>query len=272
MNEALAYDPQAFKEFEHSGWEAAASHYHDLFGATTSQSAGPLLDAVKAGAGTRLLDLACGPGQVTAAAFRRGAEVVGLDFSVAMVAEARRRYPEIRFQEGNAENMPFEAGSFEGVVCSFGMHHFPHADRAIAEGLRVLAPGGQFAFTIWLEGSELNQVISAAIAAHGDPNVPLPPGPPVFHDPEECKKAFLSGGFVEPVVSELRPVMRYPDARIVLDVIHKSMVRTRALLMGQPGMVRGKVERAIIEGAEKFEKNGEIVMAMPALLAVARKP
>jgi SAM-dependent methyltransferase len=272
MNKAPAYDPQAFKEFEHSGWEAAASHYHDLFGATTSQSAGPLLDAVKAGEGTRLLDLACGPGQVTAAALRRGAEAVGLDFSAAMVAEARRRYPEIRFQEGDAENMPFDAGSFEAVVCSFGMHHFPHADRAIAEARRVLAPGGRFAFTVWLEGSELNKVISAAIAAHGDPNVPLPPGPLEFHDPEGCKKAFLSGGFAEPAVSELQLVMKYPGARTVLDVICKSMVRTRALLEGQPARVRGKVERAILEGAGKFEKNREIVIAMPALMAVARKP
>ena len=62
MNADASFDPQAFKDFEHSGWEKAASHYHDLFGTTTSQSAGPMLDAVKAGEGTRLLDVACGPG------------------------------------------------------------------------------------------------------------------------------------------------------------------------------------------------------------------
>jgi hypothetical protein len=52
----------SFHEFERTGWERAAEFYGDAFGALTSQTAGPMLDAVGATGGTRLLDVACGPG------------------------------------------------------------------------------------------------------------------------------------------------------------------------------------------------------------------
>ena len=65
MGDTPSFDPQAFKDFEHAGWERSAANYHDLFGAITVQAAGPLLDAVDAKAGTRLLDVACGAGQIS---------------------------------------------------------------------------------------------------------------------------------------------------------------------------------------------------------------
>src|SRR5437870_13772019 len=83
----------AFHQFEQVGWERAASHYSDAFGALTIQTADALLDAVAAGAGTRLLDVATGPGFIAAAAAARGATVTGLDFSPAMIAAARARNP-----------------------------------------------------------------------------------------------------------------------------------------------------------------------------------
>ena len=81
---------------------SAAAHYADAFGIVTIQTDDTLLDAVGAASGTRLLDVACGPGFVAAAAARRGAAPIGIDFSAAMIADARRRHPEIRFDEGDA--------------------------------------------------------------------------------------------------------------------------------------------------------------------------
>src|SRR3984893_5601278 len=90
----------AFHDFEHAGWERASEYYGDAFGALTPQTAGALLDAVGASSGTRLLDVATGPGFIAAAAAARGARVLGLDFSPAMIAEARRRHPAVTFREG----------------------------------------------------------------------------------------------------------------------------------------------------------------------------
>src|SRR5467141_2531678 len=85
----MTTDASAFHDFEQAGWQRAAEHYGDAFGALTIQAAESLLDAVNAAAGTRLLDVATGPGVIAAAAAARGARVVGLDFSPAMM-DARR--------------------------------------------------------------------------------------------------------------------------------------------------------------------------------------
>jgi len=82
-----------FHDFERAGWENAAASYELGFGDVTIQSVGPILDAVGAGPGVRLLDVACGPGYVAAAAARRKSSVVGIDFSPAMVALASERNP-----------------------------------------------------------------------------------------------------------------------------------------------------------------------------------
>ena len=80
MNETSTYDPEAFREFERTGWNGAAGEYNDLFGVITAQAVPSLLDAVDARFGTRLLDLACGTGVVSAGALMRGCTVVGVGF------------------------------------------------------------------------------------------------------------------------------------------------------------------------------------------------
>src|SRR5687767_369849 len=139
----------AFRDFEHAGWERAAEHYPDAFGDLTAQAVDPVLDAVGARAGTRLLDVACGPGFVAAAAAARGADATGLDFSPAMIARARRSHPSVAFRDGDAEALPFAPASFDAVVMNFGLLHLAHPDVAIGEARRVLRPGGRYGFTIW---------------------------------------------------------------------------------------------------------------------------
>ena len=106
-------DSHSFREFEHSGWQGIPRQYHQAFGELTTQSIEPLLDAAGVKAGTKVIDIASGPGYVAAAAARRGATVIGVDFSVAMVAEARGRNPEIEFREGDAEQLPLGDRLFE---------------------------------------------------------------------------------------------------------------------------------------------------------------
>ena len=85
------------REFEFAGWQQAAGAYADTFELATQRYADALLDAVAPQPGDALLDNACGTGSVAAAAVKRGAAVVGADFSPAMLAEARRIHPSICF-------------------------------------------------------------------------------------------------------------------------------------------------------------------------------
>jgi len=149
MSGPHTFDPKAWRDFEHAGWQVAASRYHEWLGDVTMQALGPLLDAVGVVHGTRLLDVATGPGYAAAAAAQRGARAVGVDFAAAMVAEATRRFPEVEFRAGDAEALPFPDASFDAVVINFGLLHFAHPERALAEAYRVLLPGGRIGFTVW---------------------------------------------------------------------------------------------------------------------------
>ena len=108
---------QSFGDFELAGWEdeSTAAEYHRLLSLVTTQSVEALLDDAQLSSGHKVLDIATGAGYVAAAAARRGAQPVGLDFSATQVRLAQERYPNIRFEQGDAEALPFDADSFERV-------------------------------------------------------------------------------------------------------------------------------------------------------------
>lgn len=95
--------------------------------------------------GQRILDLAAGTGASSVALARSGAEVVAGDFSPGMIAEGRRRHghvPNVTFVEADAMALPFSDGEFDVVTISFGLRNVNDPKKALAEMLRVTAPGG----------------------------------------------------------------------------------------------------------------------------------
>jgi ubiquinone/menaquinone biosynthesis C-methylase UbiE len=116
-------DPDAFAAFELVGWDANIAGYDQAFGVVARQAVSPILEATRVGSGTRVLDVCCGPGILAAGALARGAEVIGLDFASEAVALARRIVPFGRFQQGNAQALPFTDAFFDAVVCGYGLVH-----------------------------------------------------------------------------------------------------------------------------------------------------
>jgi SAM-dependent methyltransferase len=94
--------------------------------------------------GARVADLGCGSGVFTELLRRRGYQCVGVDISPKLVALGRRKYPGLELIEGDAENLPFESASLDGVLLSGLVHHFPDPRRLASEVNRVLKPGGRF--------------------------------------------------------------------------------------------------------------------------------
>jgi ubiquinone/menaquinone biosynthesis C-methylase UbiE len=255
-----------FREFEHSGWEKLPERYHRAFAGLTSQAIEPLLDAVFVKRGTKLLDVATGPGYVAAAAAARGAQVTGLDFAAAMVAEAAKRYPGVKFQEGDAEKLPFPDASFDAVTMNFGLLHLALPDQALAEACRVLRAGGKFAFTVWAKPEEARgfAIVLGAIQKHGNMNVALPSGPPFFRfsDAEESRRALVQAGFQSPLVKTVPQVWRFKSPQELWDFMLGSTVRTGALLRAQTPPALDAI-RADVIAAAKSE------VPMPAVLASA---
>jgi len=94
--------------------------------------------------GARVADLGCGSGTFTALLARAGYDCVGLDISAKLIAVGQRKYPDIEFLEGDIEQLPFPDTSFDGVLLSGVVHHFPDPARCAAEVFRVLRPHGRF--------------------------------------------------------------------------------------------------------------------------------
>lgn len=273
---STAIHPSAFRDFEQAGWEDVALQYHDAFGALTGQSVAPLLDAVGAGGGVRLLDVASGPGYVAASAAQRGAQVVGVDFSAAMVAAARRRYPDIEFRAGDAEALAFPDQSFDAVVMNYGLLHLGRPERALAEMRRVLRSGGRAGFTVWSRPEETVgfRIVLGAVESHGAINVPLPPGPPFFRfsEPQECHRALLEAGFVDPRVERVPQIWRLPSPDALFEIMSGATVRTAGLLRAQSREALGAIRRAVREASLDYLTGGVIELPMPAVLASAARP
>ena len=101
------------------------------------------VDLAAVGPGSRALDVATGTGDLAIALRRRGAEVVGVDFAESMLVIARRKAPEIRFETGNALDLPYADGEFDAVTVGFGARNFEDLDRGLAELARVTTAGGR---------------------------------------------------------------------------------------------------------------------------------
>jgi SAM-dependent methyltransferase len=129
--------------------------------------------------GERVLDVACGTGNAALIAAAAGARVTGLDSAARLVEVARRRAAaagtDAEFVVGDALELPFESGTFDAVVSVFGVIFAPDPDRAVAEMLRVLAPGGRVVLAAWRPEGAVHRmvgVLGRGLVAAGGPERP----------------------------------------------------------------------------------------------------
>jgi SAM-dependent methyltransferase len=133
-----------------AAYDTVAADYADLL--ATGLDAKPLdramlaafAELVLADGGAPVADLGCGPGRVAAHLHTLGVDAFGIDLSPAMVAEARRRHPGLRFEEGSLAALDLADGAVGGIVAWYSIIHTPpaHLPAVLAEFHRVLAPGG----------------------------------------------------------------------------------------------------------------------------------
>jgi SAM-dependent methyltransferase len=242
----------------------------------TSQAIEPLLDAVRLKKGMSFLDIASGPGYVSAAAAKRGATVLGVDFSAAMVEHARQLNAGVEFREGDAEKLPVGNNLFDAAVMNFGILHLGQPEVALIEALRILRGGGRFAFSVWAKPEETIGfgIVLRAVELHGEPRVELPEGPPFFRysDPEECTRGLLVAGFESPAVTKVAQVWRLPGGDGLFNAMKNSTVRTAGLLRAQKPTVLSKIRDELNAALVKYTKGDVVELPMPAWIAAGVKP
>jgi demethylmenaquinone methyltransferase/2-methoxy-6-polyprenyl-1,4-benzoquinol methylase len=99
--------------------------------------------AVASKSGQVILDLAAGTGSSSIAFLKPGVKVIATDFSEGMLAEGRKRHPELDFQFADATKLPFKNQTVDAVTISFGLRNVVDVDLALSEMFRVLKPGGR---------------------------------------------------------------------------------------------------------------------------------
>lgn len=147
--------------------------------------------------GMKVLDVACGTGNLALIAARSGAEVSGSDIATNLIHQARTRADNarlsIKFEEGDAEALPYADASFDVVVSMFGVMFAPRPKIAAAELLRVCKPGGMIALANWVPDGFIGKMF-VSVAKH------VPPAPGVPHPLEwgvesNVRERFGSGIF-----------------------------------------------------------------------------
>jgi ubiquinone/menaquinone biosynthesis C-methylase UbiE len=266
----VEFDPDAVRAFEHAGWQQVAGEYDATFARASAPFVEVLLDAVGAAAGMRVLDVCCGTGVVAGSAAARGAVVTGVDFSTAMLAEARLGYPQLRFDEGDAEALSYPARRFDVVVANFGMHHIPRPEKALAEVLRVLRPGGRVAFTTWAAPDEnvAWRLLFEAIGAHGDMQAAnAPPSGGNLGTSEAALRLLQETGFADcrAVLASREWVVREP--REIIVALERGTARTAALIAAQPAQARPAIEAAFAAAAAPYRRAEGFAVPIVAILA-----
>jgi SAM-dependent methyltransferase len=270
-------DPDAFDTFEAEGWEEKAAAYERFFGVITGQVVEPLLAAASVGPGTRVLDVATGPGWVAAQAAERGASVVGVDVAEAMIARAHSAYPGLEFRRADAHELPFADAAFDAVVGNLAIMHLSRPERAMAEFVRVLRPGGWLALTAWahpLQHRLAGVFLDAVAQARATPPADLPPGPDFFRfsDDDEFAAALRQQGLASPAVTGITFVVRFANAAELWDGMLASTVRVAALITRQPEEVRQRIRATFDRLAEDYRHGEVLEIPVAVKLAAARCP
>jgi len=274
---ALKTIPNEFTRFAHDGWQRVADKYDSVWSRVTRQFIPYLIDAAGVLAGMPVLDVACGPGYVSAAVKKLGANPTGIDFSKKMVEIATKMFPGITFREGDAQELPVRDASYDRVLMNFGLLHLSQPERACAEAFRVLRSGGKFGFTIWAEPHENpgGKIVNDAIEAHADLNVEMPEGPSKFlyADKEKCRKILERDGFDgKSVVFETDLVeWNVPTPYYLFEAERDAGVRTAGLLARQSSDRLDAIRRAIEDGVRRYAKGDGFAIPMAAHVIVASK-
>ena len=260
-----------YKAFEHAAWERAAGNYADSFEAVTALFAQPLLDAVRCGPGLKILDVACGSGMLSAMAASQGASATGIDFSPAMIAAAKGRFPSLSFIEADAEQLPFADGSHDAVVIGFGVHHFPSPLKALHEAHRVLRAGGRLAFTVWSSSDHVLQQLLIDVLRQTGAHGTSPPSPPQgdINEIDHCTRLLNACGCSANSLSvrKLEACVAVSSAESLIDMFVRGTARASALLRVQPVASMPAIVSALSAAMMQYKSDGALQIPAVAILA-----
>lgn len=221
-----------------------------------------------------VLELACGTGIVTRMLRDRLPPAAGLtatDLSEAMIKFARGKFEAgepIKWQTADASDLPFPAGSFDAVICQFGLMFVPDKRKAMQEARRVLKHGGSFLFNVWdaIDENEFAGITHRTVAGFFESDPPafyeIPFG---YHDQEAIETLLREAGFDEVRCSDVALPSRTPSAATAVHGLIDGNPIALAITE-RDAAVLPRVREAVADALRKRFGDGAISGKMRALV------
>src|SRR6187455_1649381 len=188
MSTALSPEFDALKSRLKSTW--MAGDFSQIAKAIES-TAEAFVERLNIQPGMKVLDVACGSGNVAVIAAQKGADVTGIDIADNLIEAAKKRAEaaglNIKFEVGDAEALPYDDNSFDVVMTMFGAMFAPRPEVVASELIRVCKPGGTIAMANWSPNGHAGQMFK--LSAKYLPPPPMP-APVLWGVPEEVTKRF----------------------------------------------------------------------------------
>ncbi len=254
-------DLGALKARQRGAW---SSGDYAVVGTTLQIVGEELCEALDLRAGSTVLDVAAGNGNVSLAAARRFCDVVSSDYVPALLERGRERAEadrlHVEFREADAENLPFADQSFDIVVSTFGVMFTPDQDRAAAELVRVCKRGGKIGLSNWTPESFIGQLFKT-IGKH----VPPPAGaksPALWGTRARLAELFESHASV--ATTERHFNFRYRSAAHWLDVFKTYYGPTLKAFAALEPAAQAALEHDIFELLARFNRSGDDSLVVPS--------
>lgn len=253
---------------------AAAAYERNFVPALFAEWAPRVADAAEIAVGDRVLDVGCGTGVLAREAARRAGSsgsVTGIDVNPGMLSVAAKLAPQIRWDEGVAEQLPFDSGSFDAVVSQFALMFFGQA--ALSEMWRVLAPGGRLAVAVWdtLENTPPYATEVELIQRHsGRSAADVLRAPFVLGDRKQLSALLDSAGITPAVIRTVEGTAHFPSLRAMIEADIRAWFPLAGVEVDE-----GVMEAIIADGEQALSSHvnadGTVSFAMPAHIVTASK-
>jgi ubiquinone/menaquinone biosynthesis C-methylase UbiE len=230
--------------------------------------------------GMRVLEVACGTGIVTRRLVERLGQrgtVIATDLNEAMFAHARTRLPgphDAKFRTADGTSLPFESGSFEAVVCQFGLMFFPDKAAGAREAFRVLTPGGVYLLNVWgaLDHNPVPRITHETIAKF------FPSDPPRFytvpfsyHDPGVLASLLRDAGFADVRCERVAKEGQSPSAADAAIGLVEGNPVFGEIMQRRPEAL-AEIEAAVAANLARELGDRPLRAPLRALVATARRP
>jgi ubiquinone/menaquinone biosynthesis C-methylase UbiE len=252
----------ALKSRQRTTW---ASGNYGTIGTTLQIVGETLCEAVDLRPGSTVLDVAAGNGNCSLAAARRSCDVTSTDYVPALLEQGRRRAEAeglaIRFEEADAEALPFADGAFDVVLSSFGVMFTPDHRRAARELVRVCRQNGRIGLANWTPRGFIGRLF-AVIGRHVPPPAALTP--PSRWGLEEHLEHLFRESASDIRVTDRHFVFRYRSPEHWIDVFRTWYGPVHKAFAGLPADGQKRLEQDLVTLIKEFNVSGDATMVVPS--------